>query len=327
MESLRVQLQDAGRIRALKAVITGVGGFIGSNLAKAHLDQGHEVYGVDNFSTGKKSNLDRLTGLVLIESDLRESMGSLPAEADVVYHFASPASPEKYMAMAMNTMEVNTGGTLAMLNYSLSMGSRFVFASTSEIYGDPLISPQTEDYWGNVNPIGPRSVYDEAKRFGETLVAHFQRESTVNAGIVRIFNTYGPKMDPYDGRVVSNFIRQALKGEPLTIYGTGQQTRSFCYIDDLIRGIVAMGETIEQGPINLGSPSENNLLELAEMVISTLGSRSKIVFLPLPEDDPKRRNPDITRARNTLGWEPVVRLDEGILKTANWMAGILDKKS
>ena len=311
----------------MKAVITGIGGFIGSNLAKAHLDLGHKVYGVDNFSTGKKPNLDGLTGLVLIESDVRVSIGSLPAEADVVYHFASPASPEKYMAMAMNTMEVNTGGTLAMLNYALGTGSRFVFASTSEIYGDPLVSPQTEDYWGNVNPIGPRSVYDEAKRFGETLVAHFQRETTVNAGIVRIFNTYGPKMDPYDGRVVSNFIRQALQGEPLTIYGTGQQTRSFCYIDDLIRGIVAMGETTEQGPINLGSTSENNLLELAEMVISILGSRSQIEFLPLPEDDPKSRNPDITRARKILGWEPSVGLEAGISKTANWMAEILDQES
>lgn len=308
----------------MKVVITGVGGFIGSNLAKAHLNQGHEVFGVDNFSTGKKSNLDGLMGLNLIESDVSESIGILPDDSNLVYHFASPASPEKYMALAMNTMEVNTGGTLAMLKYSLKSGSRFVFASTSEIYGDPLVSPQREDYWGNVNPIGPRSVYDEAKRFGETLVAHFQRETQVNAGIVRIFNTYGPNMDPYDGRVVSNFVRQALKGDPITIYGTGQQTRSFCYIDDLIRGIVAMGATLEAGPINLGSTLENNLLELAEMVISVLGSKSKIVFLPLPEDDPKRRNPDITRARNILGWEPVVGLEDGISKTAKWMQGILE---
>ena len=309
----------------MKVVITGVGGFIGSNLAKVHLEQGHEVFGVDNFSTGKKSNLDGLMGLKLIESDVSESTGNLPKDSNLVYHFASPASPEKYMALAMNTMEVNTSGTLAMLKYSLVAGSRFVFASTSEIYGDPLVSPQREDYWGNVNPIGPRSVYDEAKRFGETLVAHFQRETTVNAGIVRIFNTYGPKMDPYDGRVVSKFIRQALNGEPITIYGTGQQTRSFCYVDDLIRGIVAMGATLEPGPINLGSTLENNLLELAEMVISVLGSKSKIVFLPLPEDDPKRRNPDITRARNILGWEPVVGLEDGISKTAKWMKGILEE--
>jgi dTDP-glucose 4,6-dehydratase len=213
-----------------------------------------------------------------------------------------------------------------MLNYSLAAGSRFVFASTSEIYGDPLVSPQREDYWGNVNPIGPRSVYDEAKRFGETLVAHFQRETQVNAGIVRIFNTYGPNMDPYDGRVVSNFIRQALRQEPITIYGTGEQTRSFCYIDDLIRGIVAMGMSNHSGPINLGNPKENNLLELADMVVSILGSQSKIEFLPLPEDDPQRRNPDITLARTTLEWEPVVSLEQGIAKTANWISRILDSK-
>lgn len=307
----------------MKVVITGVGGFIGSHLAKAHLGNGDEVCGVDNFSTGNKMNLDGLEGLVLIESDVSESIGNLSGQADVVYHFASPASPEKYMALAMNTMEVNTGGTLALLNYSLGSGARFVFASTSEIYGDPLVSPQREDYWGNVNPIGPRSVYDEAKRFGETLVAHFQRETKVNAGIVRIFNTYGPNMDPYDGRVVSNFIRQALKGEPITIYGTGEQTRSFCYIDDLVRGIMAMGVSSHSGPINLGNPRENNLLELADMIISQLDSKSQIVFLPLPEDDPKQRNPDISRARAILGWEPFVKLEDGISKTASWMASNL----
>jgi dTDP-glucose 4,6-dehydratase len=227
------------------------------------------------------------------------------------------------MAMAMNTMEVNTGGTLSMLKYSLEVGARMVFASTSEIYGDPLVSPQREDYWGNVNPIGLRSVYDEAKRFGETLVAHFQRETEVNAGIVRIFNTYGPNMDPYDGRVVSNFIRQALKGEAITIYGTGEQTRSFCYIDDLVRGIMAMGASLQPGPINLGNPRENNLLELAAVIISQLGSQSQIEFFPLPEDDPKQRNPDISRAREFLGWEPVIKLEDGISKTANWMASNL----
>lgn len=307
----------------MKVVITGVGGFIGSNLAKAHLDKNDEVFGVDNFSTGKRSNLNGLTGLVLIESNVSETVGNLPDQADVVYHFASPASPEKYMALAMNTMEVNTGGTLSMLKYSMSSGARMVFASTSEIYGDPLVNPQREDYWGNVNPIGPRSVYDESKRFGETLMAHFQRETKVNAGIVRIFNTYGPNMDPYDGRVVSNFIRQALRGEPITIYGTGEQTRSFCYIDDLVRGIMAMGASSHPGPINLGNPRENNLLELADMVVSQLGSQSQIEFLPLPEDDPKQRNPDISRAREILGWEPIVNLEDGISKTASWIASNL----
>jgi dTDP-glucose 4,6-dehydratase len=228
------------------------------------------------------------------------------------------------MADAMNTMEVNTGGTLSMLKFSQRTGARLVFASTSEIYGDPLVSPQTEDYWGNVNPIGPRSVYDEAKRFGETLVAHFQRQKSVNAGIVRIFNTYGPNMDPYDGRVVSTFIRQAIRSEPFTVFGDGNQTRSFCYIDDLVKGIMAMGLSNQPGPINLGNPRENTLLELATMVSRIVGGSGEINFLELPEDDPKQRNPDITRARSLLGWEPLVPLETGIEKTAAWMAKALN---
>ncbi len=307
----------------MKILITGVGGFIGSNLAAAHLSQGDEVIGIDNFSTGKPENLEGLDPLELIEGGVTDSMEKVPKNVNVAYHFASPASPEKYMALALDTMEVNTSGTLSVLKYSLGAGARMVFASTSEVYGDPLVSPQREDYWGNVNPIGPRSVYDEAKRFGETLVAHFQRETNVDAGIVRIFNTYGPKMDPYDGRVVSNFIRQALRGEPLTIYGTGEQTRSFCYIDDLVQGIMAMGVSSHAGPINLGNPRENNLLQLADMIISQLGSQSRIEFLPLPEDDPKQRNPDISRAREFLAWEPKVTLEDGISKTASWIAANL----
>jgi dTDP-glucose 4,6-dehydratase len=278
------------------------------------------VIGVDNFSTGTKANLENLNGIELINSGVVEAVSGLPKDVDIVYHFASPASPEKYMALAMNTMEVNTGGTLSLLQYCATSGARLVFASTSEIYGDPLVSPQNEDYWGNVNPIGPRSVYDEAKRFGETLVAHFQREEGVNAGIVRIFNTYGPNMDAYDGRVVSTFVRQALKGEPFTIFGDGTQTRSFCYIDDLVRGIMAMGASSNKGPINLGNPNENTLLELAQMVTKVVGGTGDIVYNKLPEDDPKRRNPDITRARSVLGWEPKVNLEEGIRKTADWMA-------
>ena len=308
----------------MKILITGVGGFIGSSLAAAHLSQGDEVIGIDNFSTGKPGNLEGLDALELIEGGVTDSMEKVPKNVNVAYHFASPASPEKYMALPLDTMEVNTSGTLSMLKYSLGAGARMVFASTSEVYGDPLVSPQKETYWGNVNPIGPRSVYDEAKRFGETLVAHFQRETDVDAGIVRIFNTYGPKMDPYDGRVVSNFIRQALRGEPLTIYGTGEQTRSFCYIDDLVQGIMAMGVSSHAGPINLGNPRENNLLELADMIISQLGSQSRIEFLPLPEDDPKQRNPDISRAREFLAWEPKVTLEDGISKTASWMASNLN---
>jgi nucleoside-diphosphate-sugar epimerase len=307
----------------VKVLITGVGGFIGSNLASAHLALGDQVTGIDNFLTGNRENLKRLTGIELLEGDVGESMHRVPDDVDVAYHFASPASPEKFMSLAMNTMEVNTGGTLSLLKYSQRTGSRLVFASTSEIYGDPLVSPQTEDYWGNVNPIGPRSVYDEAKRFGETLVAHFQREEAVNAGIVRIFNTFGPNMDPYDGRVVSTLIRQALSNETFTIFGDGSQTRSFCYIDDLIKGIVAMGQSTHPGPINLGNPRESTLIELAQLVKEIVGGTGEIEFLALPEDDPKQRNPDITRARSILGWEPSVALEEGLSKTALWMASRL----
>jgi nucleoside-diphosphate-sugar epimerase len=308
----------------MKVLITGVGGFIGSNLAASHLAEGHQVVGIDNFSTGNHENLKGLEGLVLIEGGTSETLPKAPNDVNIAYHFASPASPEKYMADAMNTMEVNTGGTLSMLEFCSRSGARLVFASTSEIYGDPLVSPQTEDYWGNVNPIGPRSVYDEAKRFGETLVAHFQREKRVNAGIVRIFNTYGPNMDPYDGRVVSTLIRQALRSEPFTIYGDGTQTRSFCYVDDLVKGIRAMGRSDQSGPINLGNPRENTLLELAAIVTKIVGGSCEINFLALPEDDPKQRNPDITRAKSLLGWEPSVALETGIEKTAAWMSSKLN---
>ena len=307
----------------MKVLITGAAGFIGSNLAKAHLEQGDEVHGVDNLSTGQMRNIDHLEGLNFINSSVSESISSLPRRVDVVYHFASPASPEKYMAQALNTMEVNTTGTLNLLNYAASEGSRLIFASTSEIYGDPLESPQQENYWGNVNPIGPRSVYDEAKRFGETLVAHFQREKLANAGIIRIFNTYGPNMDPYDGRVVSNFIRQALQGKPLTMYGSGEQTRSFCYIDDLVRGIMAMAQSNQPGPINLGNPEERTLLNLAEIVLEITNSTSTLEFRDLPEDDPKQRCPDITKAKTLLDWQPTVDIRAGIRSTADWISKIV----
>jgi nucleoside-diphosphate-sugar epimerase len=304
----------------MKVLISGVAGFIGSNLAQSHLSDGHQVVGVDNFSTGHPRNLDKLKNLEFIESNLLDSRDSLPKSVDVVYHFASPASPEKYMAQAMNTMEVNTVGTKMLLEYSLEVGARLVFASTSEVYGDPLVSPQTETYWGNVNPIGPRSVYDEAKRFGETLVAHFQREHSANAGIIRIFNTYGPNMDPYDGRVVSNFLRQALAGEPLTMFGTGEQTRSFCYIDDLVIATRKMAESDLAGAINLGNPEERTLLELARLVLDVTKSNSRLEFLELPEDDPKQRRPDISKANNLLGWHPVVDIETGLEKTAMWIS-------
>ncbi len=304
----------------MKVLITGAAGFIGSNLAKAHLEQGDEVHGVDNLSTGQMRNIDHLEGLNFINASVSESISSLPRRVDVVYHFASPASPEKYMAQAINTMEVNTTGTLNLLEYAASNGARLIFASTSEIYGDPLESPQQENYWGNVNPIGPRSVYDEAKRFGETFVAHFQREKLANAGIIRIFNTYGPNMDPYDGRVVSNFIRQALQGKPLTIYGSGEQTRSFCYIDDLVRGIMAMALSSQPGPINLGNPEERTLLNLAEIVLEITNGTSTLEFRDLPEDDPKQRCPDITKAKTLLDWHPTVDIRDGIRRTADWIS-------
>lgn len=310
----------------MRVLITGVGGFIGSNLAGEHLKRGDHVIGIDNFSTGSRSNLTKLRNLELIEGSSSDSISKVLDDVNIAYHFASPASPKKYMALAMNTMEVNTGGTLSLLQYCAKSGARLVFASTSEIYGDPLVSPQSEDYWGNVNPIGPRSVYDEAKRFGETLVAHFQRDEGVNAGIIRIFNTYGPNMDPYDGRVVSTFIRQALNGDPLTIFGDGTQTRSFCYVDDLVRGIITMGKSSSTGPINLGNPKENTLLELAEIVTKVVGGSGDVVYQDLPEDDPKRRNPDISRARNILGWEPTVNLEEGIAKTADWMRSLIKSR-
>jgi nucleoside-diphosphate-sugar epimerase len=311
----------------MRILITGVAGFIGSNLAAAHLSQGDEVFGVDNFSTGKKRNIDSLHSLQFIQASVTESIALLPAEVDIVYHFASPASPEKYMAQAINTMEVNTIGTMSLLQYCLEKNARMVFASTSEVYGDPLVSPQVEEYWGNVNPIGPRSVYDEAKRFGETIVAHFQRETAVNAGIVRIFNTYGPNMDPYDGRVVSNFIRQALLGRPLTIYGNGEQTRSFCFIDDLVKGIQAMGRSDSNGPINLGNPEERTLLELAELVLKITNSSSELEHKALPEDDPKQRRPELSRAKNILNWEPKVSLSSGIEKTTEWIAEVIELES
>lgn len=307
----------------MKVLITGVAGFIGSHLALAHLKEGDQVTGLDNFSTGMARNMGSLDKLEFIDSGLLQSRKLLPKSPDIIYHLASPASPEKYMAQPINTMEVNTVGTGMLLEYSLEVGARVIFASTSEVYGDPLENPQKEDYWGNVNPIGPRSVYDEAKRFGETFVSHFQREYSANAGIIRIFNTYGPNMDPYDGRVVSNFIRQALLGDPLTIYGTGNQTRSFCYVDDMVDGIRKMGKSDINGPINLGNPQDRTLLDLARIILEVTGSKSKLEFMELPEDDPKQRQPDITKARALLGWEPLVDIETGIQKTANWISGVL----
>lgn len=308
-----------------KVLITGVAGFIGSHLAAAHLSRGDQVIGIDNFSTGSRRNLSTISteNFSFLEADLLNHSLLLPSELDSIYHMASPASPARYLELATETMDVNTIGTKRLIEHAAVTGARILFASTSEVYGDPLVHPQVENYWGNVNPIGPRSIYDEAKRFGETLISFAQRSGAANTVIIRIFNTYGPHVDPYDGRVVSTFIRQTLQGTPLTMFGTGKQTRSFCYVDDLVRGIMATMDSSIAGPVNLGNPTEFTLLELAEVVAEVLGSAMPIEFSDLPVDDPQQRRPDIGYAEEALGWQPTIALTEGVARTAEWMRGIL----
>lgn len=308
-----------------KILITGVAGFIGSHLAAAHLSRGDEVIGIDNFATGSRRNLETINSdnFSFIEADLLDPSLVLPGSLGSIYHMASPASPPKYLALAAETMDVNTIGTKRLIEHAATTGARMLFASTSEVYGDPLVHPQPESYWGNVNPIGPRSIYDEAKRFGETLMSYAHRSGTANTVLIRIFNTYGPHMDPYDGRVVSTFIRQTLQGTPLTMFGTGKQTRSFCYVDDLVRGIMATMDSSIAGPVNLGNPTEFTLLELAEVVAEVLGSTMPIEFSDLPVDDPQQRRPDISYAKEALGWQPTIALAEGVARTADWMRCIL----
>jgi nucleoside-diphosphate-sugar epimerase len=305
------------------SLVAGASGFIGSNLCRELLARGQKVIGIDNYSTSDGSNLESfedhedfefINGSVL-ESDSFPNYESI----DYVFHLASPASPEKYQALGLETLKANTQGTENLIEFALEHNSTFVFASTSEIYGDPQIAPQVESYWGNVNPVGPRSVYDESKRLGETLVSHFTKERNLRGKIVRIFNTYGPGMDPYDGRVVSSFIRQAILGEPFTIFGDGTQTRSFCYIDDLVSGLISMSESGETGPINLGNPIEIDLLTLGKVVARVLDVDPKFVYEELPEDDPKQRRPDISLAISRLLWNPQTTLDQGIHQTALWI--------
>ena len=304
----------------MRILITGAAGFLGSHLTDLLLGQGHEVVGVDNFITGKDRNVAHLAGhprYRLVRHDVTEP---LPAGADVgaverIYHMASPASPIGYVRHQVATMKVNSQGTWNMLELAERTGGRFLMASTSECYGDPLVNPQKEDYWGNVNPIGLRSMYDEAKRFSEACTMAYHRERKVDTRIVRIFNTYGPRMDPYDGRVVISFIRQALNDEPITVFGEGRQTRSLCYVTDLVRGIngIMEGDFIE--PINLGNPEEVTILQIAREIIGLIpGTKSKIVHEPMPPDDPRVRCPDITRARQFLGWSPTVSRKEGLAK-------------
>ena len=303
-----------------RAVLTGGAGFLGSHLATELRGAGYDVVAVDNLSTGRAENVDHLAGdpgFTLLEHDVSTGI-PVDGPIDAVLHFASPASPPAYLARPLETLAVGSEGTRHALELARFYGARFVLASTSEIYGDPLVHPQPESYLGNVNSVGPRAVYDEAKRFAEAITMAYHREHGLDAKIVRIFNTYGPRMAPGDGRVVTNFLEQALAGEPLTVYGDGSQTRSFCWVDDEVRGFVALLASDWIGPMNIGNPGEFTVLELAKIVIEVTGSDSEIVFEPLPVDDPARRRPDITLAREVLGWEPEVDLQTGVTRLAGW---------
>ena len=308
-----------------RIVITGGAGFLGSHLADRLLARGDEVIAIDNLSTGNKANIEHLFGVegfTFVQHDVSNYVW-VPGAVDAVLHFASPASPIDYLEMPIQTLKVGSLGTHNTLGLALDKGATYFIASTSEVYGDPLVHPQTEDYWGNVNPVGPRGVYDEAKRFAEAMTMAYHRYHDLDTRIVRIFNTYGPRMRPDDGRVVSNFIVQALKGEPLTIYGDGSQTRSFCFVDDEVRGLIALLDSNENDPVNVGNPIEFTIGELAEIVLEITGSSSTIEMHPLPTDDPTQRKPDITRAREILGWEPTVQLREGVERTVEYFRTVV----
>jgi UDP-glucuronate decarboxylase len=304
----------------MRIVITGGAGFVGSHLAERLLAAGNEVVVVDNYFTGSKDNVAQLLGNPRFELLRHDVTFPLYVEVDAIYNLASPASPIHYQHDPVQTTKTNVMGAINMLGLAKRLRVPILQASTSEVYGDPEVHPQTEDYWGKVNPIGPRACYDEAKRVAETLFFDYHRQHGLAIRVARIFNTYGPRMAADDGRVVSNFIVQALRGEPLTIYGDGSQTRSFCYVDDLVGGLIALMENTagEVGPVNLGNPGEFTMLELAEKVLELTGSSSTVEHLPLPQDDPKQRQPDISRAKKSLGWEPTVPLNEGLVKTIEY---------
>ena len=300
----------------MHVLVTGAAGFLGSHLTDRLLDEGHTVLGVDNLSTGDAANLAHLANEPRFRFEQRDICQPFdPGPVDYVFNLASPASPPEYLRLAIETLRVGSVGTENALEIAARYGAGFLHASTSECYGDPLVHPQPEDYWGNVNPGGPRSVYDEAKRYAEALVMAYHRSRGVNTHLVRIFNTYGPRLHPSDGRVISNFIMQALRGEPLTVYGDGNQTRSFCYVDDLIEGILRLSRSDEHLPVNIGNPNEFTILECAQAVLEATGSKSELRFEPLPQDDPTRRRPDITKARTLLSWEPRITLQEGLAKS------------
>lgn len=297
--------------------MVGAAGFIGSHLVERLLDDGRTVVGIDDLSTGRRGNLASLEdrpGFTFHRADVTEEV-PVQGPIDWILHLGSPASPPRYQELPIQTLRVNSEGSRKLLDLADSSGAGYFFASTSEVYGDPLEHPQTETYWGNVNPNGPRSMYDEAKRYGEALAMAYHRSRGVDIRLPRIFNTYGPRMDPHDGRVVTNFIRQALTGDPLTIYGDGSQTRSFCFIEDMIEGLVRLLDVPEPAPVNLGNPQEITIRELAEKVLELTGSDSELTFEALPRDDPQQRRPDISKARELLDWEPRVSLEEGLERT------------
>src|SRR4051794_13408914 len=303
-----------------RVVVTGGAGFLGSHLSEALLDRGDEVVVLDNLVTGSVDKIEHLfarPGFTFAEHDV-SSYVWVPGAVDAVMHLASPASPIDYLDKPIQTLKVGSLGTHNTLGLAKAKGARYFLASTSEVYGDPQVHPQPETYWGHVNPVGPRGVYDEAKRFAEAMTMAYHRYHGVEVRIVRIFNAYGPRMRPNDGRVVSNFLVQALEGKPITIYGDGSQTRSFCYVEDEVRGLIALLDSDHVGPMNIGNPNEFTVAELARLVVEVTGSSSEIVFEPLPVDDPTQRRPDITLARTILGWEPTIELREGLTRTAEW---------
>jgi dTDP-glucose 4,6-dehydratase len=303
----------------MRILVTGAAGFLGSHLTDRLLSKGHSVLGVDNLCTGDLDNLAHLASerrFTFEQRDICETFD--PGPVDYVFNMASPASPPEYLRLAIETLRVGSVGTENTLKIAEQYGAGYLHASTSECYGDPLEHPQVETYWGNVNPVGPRSVYDEAKRYAESLVMAYHRYRGVNTHLVRIFNTYGPRLHPDDGRVISNLMMQALRGDPLTVYGDGSQTRSFCFVNDLIDGIARLSRSEEHLPVNIGNPDEFTILECAQAVLEVTGSKSELRFEALPEDDPTRRRPDITKARTLLGWEPKVTLREGLVKSLDF---------